>query len=49
MIRYDKQARRLWILDRRVHHGMVGIVVMAFGSIAAWHDRRDWRDWIRFR
>lgn len=49
MLKFDRQAQRLWIARRRIHHGFVGAVVATLGLAAMLHDRRDVRDWFLFR
>lgn len=47
LIRYDRAARRVWVLNQRLHHGAVGVVVIVTGAALAIHDRKDWKDWFR--
>jgi hypothetical protein len=30
---------RLWILNHRIHHGLLGLLLLI-------HDHRDWRHWL---
>lgn len=39
-------GRRVYVLHRRVHHGLVGLLAAAAGVAAMWHDRRDF-PWLR--
>lgn len=34
-------TRRVYILERRCHHGMIGALLAVLGSALAWHDRHD--------
>lgn len=45
MIRVDRNQRRVHIAGRRVHHGAVGVALIALGVTLAIHDRADWRVW----
>jgi hypothetical protein len=38
-------AARVYIAGRRVHHGLVGVLLASLGVALTWHDRRDapWR------
>lgn len=35
-------CRKVYVCGRRLHHGLAGLVFMAAGFVAFWHDRRDW-------
>lgn len=48
-IRIDRNLRRVWVLGQRVHHGMFGVILTVIGMGLMRHDRRDARDWMRFR
>ncbi len=39
---YDAQRRRVYVLGARIHHGGVGVVLIAVGTALLFHDRRDW-------
>lgn len=41
MIRYDRELRRVWVLGRRLHHGLAGMILAAAGLALMWDDRRD--------
>jgi hypothetical protein len=41
MIRYDAELRQVWVLGRRLHHGMAGAVLALAGLLLMWDDRRD--------
>lgn len=45
-MRHDRVLRRFWILDARIHHGMVG-ALLVLGGLALIID--DWGDrwWIK--
>jgi hypothetical protein len=47
LFRYDADAKRVWLLERRVHHGLVGVICAALGLLLMVHDRRDARVWFR--
>ncbi len=45
LIRYDPIKRRVWIVNQRLHHGLVGAVLTAAGTalvVHDWHDRNHW-------
>jgi hypothetical protein len=46
-ILYDPLLRRLWVCDRRVHHGLVGLALAGLGAALMIHDRSDWRVWLQ--
>ena len=46
-VRYDRSLQQVWVLNQRLHHGAVGIIVIATGAILALHDRKDWREWFK--
>lgn len=37
--------RRCYVLGYRLHHGLFGAILAAFGAVLTYHDRRDfpWR------
>lgn len=41
MLRIDKHQWRVYLLHRRIHHGLVGTLMALAGIALAWHDRRD--------
>ena len=43
----DFENMRVYVRGRRLHHGLVGAVAIAAGLVAAVHDRRDARVWVR--
>ncbi|CAB4172746.1 hypothetical protein UFOVP952_4 [uncultured Caudovirales phage] len=43
----DVQNMRVYVRGRRLHHGLIGAVAIAAGLVAAVHDRRDVRVWVR--
>lgn len=43
---YDPVLKRVWVLDRRVHHGLTGLLLALLGTLLMVHDRADWRDWL---
>lgn len=43
----DVQNMRMYVRGRRLHHGLVGAVAIAAGLVAAVHDRRDMKVWVR--
>ena len=43
----DFEYRRVYVRGRRLHHGLVGAIAVAAGLVAAVHDRRDARVWVR--
>ena len=43
----DFQNMRVYVRGRRLHHGLIGAVAIAAGLVAAVHDRRDARVWVR--
>lgn len=56
IVRSYPRGRRVWVAGQRVHHGSVGVALLAVGVrrhrallavglLLAAHDRRDWRDW----
>lgn len=47
LIGYNRPDQRVWILNQRLHHGAVGVFVIALGTFLAAHDRRDWKHWFR--
>ena len=45
LVRIDRRLRRVWVCGQRVHHGPVGLALVAVGVALVAHDRRDVRDW----
>lgn len=43
----DLANRRVYVRGRRLHHGLVGAIAVAAGLVAAVHDRRDARVWVK--
>jgi hypothetical protein len=45
VIRYDADLRRVYVLGRRLHHGLAGALLAAAGIVLMWDDRHDvpWR------
>ena len=49
MIRYERHpdGRRCFVAGtHRLHHGLVGALLIFVGLLLAWEDRRDLRVWI---
>lgn len=46
LVRIDRVLRRVWVLNRRIHHGLAGALLVAVGTALMLHDRRDWREWV---
>lgn len=42
---YDPVRRRVWIAGQRVHHGMTGALLAAFGTALMLHDLKDRSMW----
>jgi hypothetical protein len=45
IIRYDPAARRVWIRNQRLHHGLTGAMLAVAGMALMahdWHDRTHW-------
>lgn len=47
LVTYDRTQRRLWIAHQRIHHGALGVVLVATGLVLTIHDRRDVPFWFR--
>lgn len=45
-VRYDREHRRVYVADRRLHHGLVGSALVIAGLALCVHDRRDRRVWL---
>jgi hypothetical protein len=45
IVRYDPVARRLWIGEQRLHHGLTGVMLAAAGLALMAHDWRDRSFW----
>jgi hypothetical protein len=43
----DLQNMRVYVRGRRLHHGLIGAVAIAAGLVAAVHERRDARVWVK--
>ena len=43
----DLQNMRVYVRGRRLHHGLVGAIAVAAGLVAAVHDRRDAKVWVK--
>ncbi len=43
----DRKLRRVWLLSQRIHHGAVGVALVAIGTLLCLHDRSDAPDWFR--
>lgn len=41
LVRLDRELRRVYVAGRRVHHGLVGVAMVAAGIVLAVHDRKD--------
>jgi hypothetical protein len=41
MIRYDRERQRVWVCGARLHHGLVGAVMVGFGVALMIHDKLD--------
>lgn len=39
--RYDRERRRVWVLGARIHHGALGVALLAAGAWLMWDDRKD--------
>jgi len=46
LINIDRQSRRVFILGRRIHHGIVGAAAIVTGIALAIHDRHDLQHWL---
>lgn len=33
---------KVYIFERRLHHGLTGCILIAVGTLLCLHDRRDW-------
>lgn len=49
MIRIDYDNRRVFVLGRRLHHGLAGMAFVGVGLVLALHDWKDRKDWLRTR
>ena len=43
----DLQNMRVYVRGRRLHHGLIGAIAVAAGLVAAVHDRRDAKVWVK--
>lgn len=41
MLRYCPNKKRVWVLGKRIHHGLVGVALIGVGVALAIHDRKD--------
>lgn len=41
MLKIDKQQWRVHFCGQRIHHGLVGVFLVAFGAVLIWHDKHD--------
>jgi hypothetical protein len=46
LLRIDNQLKRVWILNKRIHHGAVGFVMTVAGIALMKHDIKDF-PWLR--
>ncbi len=44
----DRERRRVFVCGRRLHHGLVGAVMVGVGAVLVWHDRHDF-PWLPVR
>lgn len=42
----DREFKRVWLFGWRVHHGFVGVALIALGIAACAHDWKDRKVWI---
>ena len=47
LIDVDLANKRVYVRGRRLHHGLIGAIAVAAGLVAAVHDRRDARVWVK--
>lgn len=47
-IYYCRSQKRLWLFERRVHHGFTGCALTLIGLLLITHDRADRSVWFRF-
>ena len=47
LIDVDLANKRVYVRGRRLHHGLIGAIAVAVGLVAAVHDRRDARVWVK--
>lgn len=45
--RGPNRGYRCYVLGRRLHHGVTGIMLAALGAAMVVHDRRDAKVWLR--
>jgi hypothetical protein len=43
----DRHLRRVWCCGQRIHHGAVGVGMIALGTLLCVHDRSDAYEWFR--
>jgi hypothetical protein len=41
VVRYDRELQRVWVCRARIHHGLAGFLLTAFGFWLMWDDRHD--------
>jgi hypothetical protein len=46
LLRIDNELKRVWILNKRIHHGAVGFVMTVAGIALIKHDIKDF-PWLR--
>jgi len=44
-VRIDTERRRMWLGSQRLHHGLTGALLAAFGLVLMAHDWRDRSVW----
>ena len=47
VLHYDRTRRRLWLFGQRCHHGALGAVMLALGTVLMAHDRKDRSMWFQ--
>lgn len=47
LLHFDRERRRLWIANQRIHHGMTGALLAAAGALLMLHDRKDHSLWFQ--
>lgn len=46
LLRIDTELKRVWIFNKRIHHGAVGFISAALGIALMKHDIKDF-PWLR--
>jgi len=46
LLRIDNELKRVWVLNKRIHHGAVGFVMTVTGIGLMKHDIKDF-PWLR--